>query len=208
MPLFKKINTDNNTHLLIWKIEESYNTLKSKIELKEDSKKKIEKFKSEKRKIEFLITRILLKELGFDDYDLKYKKSGAPYLHHSENFISISHSSEYVAVAVSNKKIGIDVEKNRNQIFRIIHKFINDKENKLFDSNNIEIVSIIWNAKEAMFKLCEKQGIDFKKNLIVTKIDIRKKNIKAELVFEDEIKKVSGQMDIFDNHTLVCVGFD
>ena len=206
MPLYKKIRPNKNTSLLVWKVDEDFDTLISKVQLKDESFNKVEKFKSQKRKIEFLIVRILLEKIGFTDEELKYRDSGAPYLDNA--FISISHSSDYVAVTTSDNKIGVDIEKNREQIFRIAHKFINNKEKEIFDTSDLETLSIIWNAKEAMFKLCDKVGIDFRKNINVNEIDIDKGLIEAELIFDKETKKVSGSIDIFDNHTLVCVGFD
>ncbi len=206
MPLYNKHEIDNDTSLLIWKIDEEYDVLLSSVKLGKNSINRIEKFLSEKRKIEFLATRMLLQELDYSDLDLKYNNDGAPYL--KDKFISISHTNEFAAIIISNKKVGIDVEKNRTQIFRIAHKFVNDEEKASFDTESLEVLSIIWNCKEAMFKLCDKTGIDFRKNLNITNINLGDRTINAELIFDDKKQALKGKIDIFNEHTLVYLMID
>ena len=201
MPLYSKNKIDNSTTLLLWKIEEDYDTLFSFVQLQPDSIKRLDKFSSVKRKIEFLATRMLLEEVGLSDADLSYREDGAPII--KGKFISISHTSYFVAIIVSDKKVGIDIERNRQQIFRIAHKFVNEDEKNKFDVDSLEILSIIWNSKEAMFKLCDRTGIDFKDNLNVSKIDFDDKIVEAELSFNENKIGVKGRLDIFANHTLV-----
>lgn len=201
MPVYKKNKIENDAILIVWKIEEDYNSLRSNMFLSNDSEKKIALFSSVKRRIEFLVVRKLLQEANYKDIDLSYNSDGAPLLKNSN--ITISHTSNYVAVIISNKRVGVDIEKNRKQLFRISHKFLNKNEKKTFDTNSLLVLSIIWNTKEAMFKLCEKSGIDFIENLNVTKIDFENKIVEGEMIFNGVLKKVSGSLDIFDNHTMV-----
>ena len=206
MPLYFKNKIDSSTTLLVWKIEEDFQTLLSEVELKLSSTKRLDNFSSNKRKLEFLVTRKLLAEAGLTDYDLSYREDGAPLL--KDGFISISHTSDFVVIVVSERKVGVDIEKNRQQIFRIAHKFINAEEKSRFDTDSLETLSVIWNCKEAMFKLCDRVGIDFRENLNVTQIDFDNKKVKAELIFGEDIKGVSGSLDIFSNHTLVYLMID
>jgi len=201
MPLYYKKDINSATKLYVWKVEEDYDLLFSSIELQPISIERLNKFSSTKRKIEFLATRKLLEVAGFKDADLSYRVDGAPIL--KNKFISISHTSIFVTIIISDKKVGVDIEKNRQQIFRISSKFVNKEEEVNFDISSLEVLSIIWNTKEAMFKLCDKSGIDFKKNMTVTNIDFKAKIIEAKLIFDDEIIKVRGKLDIFSNHTLV-----
>jgi phosphopantetheinyl transferase len=206
MPLYIKNKIDSSTLLLVWEIAEDLESLFSTVELKNDSIDKLEKFSSNKRKLEFLATRKLLAEAKLTDHDLSYREDGAPLL--KDGFISISHTSNFVVIIVSDKRIGVDIEKNRQQIFRIAHKFINTEEAAKFNTDSLETLSVIWNCKEAMFKLCDKTGIDFRENLNVTEIDFNNKQVKAELIFEEGKKYVSGRLDIFANHTLVYLMID
>ncbi|MEN8138721.1 MAG: 4'-phosphopantetheinyl transferase superfamily protein [Bacteroidota bacterium] len=201
MPVYKKNIINNDSILLIWKIEEDYPALMNSLELSKESIDKIHSFSSDKRKVEFLSTRKLLREAGYSDTDLTYNSDGAPLLINSN--ISISHTRNYVAVFISSDRVGVDLERKREQLFRISHKFINKAEEKIFDTASLEMLSILWSCKEAMFKLCKRAGIDFKENLMVTKVDIENKILEGEILFDDLKTKVKGSLDIFDNHTLV-----
>lgn len=67
------------------------------------------------------------KRLTESDKDLVLTKdgSGRPLL--NEGYISISHSGEYKVMAISSKKVGIDIEKHRDINFqRIVSRFFKD----------------------------------------------------------------------------------
>ena len=70
---------------------------------------------------------------------------------------SITHSGEYVAVVVSDSKVGIDIEYKTDKDFKIT--------NRMFDSDDIEYISDsqkrfrdVWTVKEAFLK-CTGEGI-------------------------------------------------
>ena len=203
MGLYSKKIINNSYTLLIWKIDESYDELLNGLVLRNESVERLEAYGSEQRKKEFLATRWLLKEMSLSDRDLDYNSDGAPLL--KDKYISISHTSNYVAVFIGETRVGVDIERNRQQIFRIAHKFVNKEEKEKFDTTSLEILSILWNTKEALFKLCERTGIDFRKNMNVNKISLEDRIVESELVFEDKKIKIEGLLDIFDEHTLVCL---
>jgi len=49
---------------------------------------------------------------GIFDYDLEYNEYGKPYLAGNPLFFNISHSGEYTACALSDREVGIDIQKN------------------------------------------------------------------------------------------------
>jgi len=201
MPLYSIKKIDSSTTLAIWKIEEDFDSLLSSVTLNSKSMERLEVFSSDKRKLEFLATRNLFTKLGLSDSEVTYRDDGAPII--KDGYISISHTSEFVAVIISGKRVGVDIERKRKQLFRITNKFINDNERSKFDVKSLEILSVIWNSKEAMFKLCRRQGIDFRQNMNVTGIDFETKDVVSELIFDDKMIQVKGKLDIFGNHTLV-----
>ena len=123
MPLYKSIEVNSQTNVKIWHIKESLDQLKLKAVLKEENLNRLSSMKSDIRKKEFLSVRLLLKSFGFSDYDLTYDDSGKPILKNG-CFISITHSIDYSAVAISKFPIGIDIEKKRDKILKIASKFI------------------------------------------------------------------------------------
>ena len=83
--------------------------------------------------------------------------------------MSVSHTKGYVAVAINKEKpIGLDVEYISEKIRRVQSRIISDKE--YIDKDN-ELIHLLlhWSAKEAMFKYLDTEGVDFRKNLFVSK---------------------------------------
>ena len=75
-----------------------------------------------------------LKNISFEDLD--YNVNGKPEL--ENRYISLSHSFDYSAVTVSDKKVGVDVEKFRSKISKISHKFISANEINLIGDQSID----------------------------------------------------------------------
>jgi len=123
MPLYKTITPNSQTTVKIWKISESCDELLNAITLKPENVKRVLGMKSELHQKGFLSVRHLLAEFGYQDTDLYYDTNGKPHLKDGK-YISITHSYTFSAVVVSNYVVGIDVEKQRDKIAMIAHKFI------------------------------------------------------------------------------------
>ena len=134
--------------------------------LEELDKEDFKKFTFEKRKAEWLATRALLKQMIGSAFKISYTSSGKPLLQHSlYHYISITHSREFVAVFIhQNKEIGIDIESRNRNYSPILKKYLSDLELCQIKENTV-IPCLYWCAKEALFKLVEEDGIDFKKQL-------------------------------------------
>ncbi|WP_185860944.1 4'-phosphopantetheinyl transferase family protein [Blattabacterium cuenoti] len=110
---------------------------------------------SEKRKIEFLSIRYVLKYIGIK-INIFYNEKRKPFLFPEGKYISLSHSFEKIAIAISSYHIGIDIEKLRKdkKIIRIKKKFIRDDESIFIPKNYEEdYLHIIWGIKESLYKL-------------------------------------------------------
>ena len=70
MPLYKTINVNKHTTIYVWKIEESFKVLSEAISLTERSENRLLSMKSELHQRGFLSIRHLLKEAGYNDFDL------------------------------------------------------------------------------------------------------------------------------------------
>ncbi len=123
-------------------------------------------FKAEKRRQEFVATRILRHKL-FGYEHIHYDNQGAPFIE-QEGFISISHSKDLIGIAINKAyKLGLDLESYRENIHHVSHKFLSDRELKNLDCKNAETLCKIWSAKEAMYKLAGRKKIHFKSELVV-----------------------------------------
>lgn len=168
MPLYKTINPNSQTIVKIWKISESFDELMQPISLKPESLNRVSKMKSGIHQCGFLSVRHLLAEFGYTDADLFYDDFGKPHLR-DDKYISITHSFNYSAIIVSESKVGIDIEKQRPIITKIASKFVGYEFEYLKDYHEdyVKQLTVIWCAKESLFKLFATQGLSFKQHILV-----------------------------------------
>lgn len=122
----------------------------------------IDKYKNYETKTRTLVAEILLNNLlasqNISYQNTKYfnNKYGKPYLKNSELFFNVSHSFDYIITTISNKEIGIDIEKVRKTSLKVINQFATSKEKKYIlssDENIEERIFKIYTLKEAYFKM-------------------------------------------------------
>ncbi len=168
MPLYKTININSKTSVKIWKIEESFEDLFQSVALKPESLRRVLGMKSELHQRGFLSVRKLLEAFGYSDFDLMYEACGKPHLNDGKH-ISITHSFHFSAVIVSDDIIGIDIEKQRDKIAVIAHKFIGYEAEYLCENeaDYIKKLTAIWCVKESLYKLFATPILSFKKHCLV-----------------------------------------
>ena len=178
MPLLLK-KEENNIFISVWKITESldeltvlYPNIKSNI------------LKTEKRKKEFICSRVLL-NLYSKNLKISYSKFGNPILNNNQ-FISISHCSNLVCIAISKENIGIDLEEISDKTLKLKSKFVNDHHSKL----NKEKTTLIWCIKESVFKYHKIGGVDFKKDIYIPNFTETTKG-ELEVTFKNELLKAN-----------------
>jgi len=153
----------------IWEIQEDYDNLLDRLSLKPEEIKVVEHFKNYDRKLEWLSVRVLLNEMTQSDLTITYNGNRKPYVKNTQYNISISHSKDLTAILLSQKKrVGIDMEYMSPRISRIAHRFINTNE---IISEEPELSTfhmyIHWCAKEALYKICDKQDIQLRENITI-----------------------------------------
>ena len=111
MPLFKTIPIAGGL-IGLWKFAETTAELIPEFSKEELQDPAFLKYTHEKRKIEWLATRILVRHLIGSDFTISYFASGKPMLkHHQFRYISISHSRNFAAVILHEcLNVGIDIE--------------------------------------------------------------------------------------------------
>ncbi len=190
----------------VWKIEEDINALLELVELDNDEKKKYRTFSSTSRKLEFLSVRALLSELIGIETKIVYNKNNKPFLKNGSRFISISHSHKLTAILLStNERVGIDLEYMSSNIASIAFKFINRKEKITREKENRRYhLYIHWCAKEALYKICDKEGINFKRNITITPFKVQDS---GEITGQVKTDKINESFELFyskyDNYAIV-----
>ncbi len=203
MPIYKTITIDQYTKALIWKIEEPIEALEESIELSDYCAKRYQNMSSEIHRKGFMSVRQLLKLLGYTDFDLTYDAKGKPHLNDGTE-ISISHSFQFSAVIVSNRKVGIDIEKQRDKIKRIAPKFTPVEEyQSLGETDLIRKLTMVWGAKEALYKLYGKKGLRFLEDIFVRDFDFENFTTTAE-VYQNNLT-TTYRLNFLEFESYTCV---
>lgn len=131
-------------------------------------KGRVDRYKREEDRIRSLLCELLLRkillDLGAENAVLETAENGRPFLKNSSLFVSMSHSEERAVCAVSEKAIGIDLERikpiNAALIYRVCtqneieHVTPHPPEKTVTVENRavLERFYEVWTAKEAYFK--------------------------------------------------------
>ena len=207
MPLYKTIDVNSNTQILVWKITESLAQLSLEVQLNSSNTIRFNTMKSDLHQRAFLSVRKLLQDKGYSDFDLEYDQFGKPHLKDGKH-ISISHSHEFSTIIISDQKVGIDIELQREKIIKIADKFV-DYEfeflNKQSQEEYIRKLTVIWGIKESIFKIRNEIGISFKEHIQAKPFQINDKSGSASLHFQNIIEDFLFHFDEIENFTLVYV---
>ncbi len=201
MPLYKTITINSQTTVYIWKIEEDIHTLSQNIKLTDHCQQRVDSMKSELHQRGFMSVRHLLAEAGYTDHDLYYDTLGKPHLKDGKH-ISITHSFTFSGIIVSNQDVGIDIEMQRDKILRIAHKFTPFEEYKTLANTEAVIrkLTIVWGAKESLYKLYAQEGLSFLKHIDVQDFYFDDAKTTASVTYE-------GIKSIYDIHFTEFEGF-
>ena len=199
MPFLKEIIPKTNIRILIWEIDEKLSELKASLLLTEDQKSELDRRKQISNKKQYLASRKLIKMAQLNDLNNIFYES----LSLDKNICySISHTAKYAVLAVSNQRIGVDIEFLHPKILNIKSKFINVKENYFMKSDNIKLITRLWTCKEAIFKCIYENKLSFKKNIVVEKFDIQSTFGQGKVYLNDKIIPINLHFSNFENHQL------
>jgi len=175
MGLLVNREIEEGCRLGLWEITEDYETLFQMTYLNDDDILRLNKFKNLNRKIESLSVRALLQQMTKRDARIVYKnQSHKPFLDDGSYNISVSHSNRYTSILLGkNKHVGVDLEYMSHEIEQLAHKFINNRE-VITDhpATRSEHLYIHWCAKETLYKICDKQNINFQENLTIMPFEV------------------------------------
>lgn len=158
------------------KLESSYAKLFKLLNDQEQAR--AEQLKIENKRLQFVLTRAVLKELlgkelGLSPIDIEfdYAEHGKPFISpetNPENIeFNVSHSNDYAAIAISNNiKLGVDIEQIRTGIEfeKLAQRFFSKIECEhilsLAEEEKQAAFFSIWSAKEAFIK-AHGEGVGF-----------------------------------------------
>src|SRR5579859_2571978 len=175
MPLFYQHNINESTRLGIWHIQEPESFFLEKVPLKRDVTHPF-------KRLQHLAGRYLLPFL-FPDFpleEIRIADTRQPFLESERYHFSISHCSHFAAAIVSSDfRVGVDIELITPRIGLVAPKFLNEDEIHFLNEDYTrfleqwgleekvrrEFLTLIWSAKEALFKWYGRGELDFKKHM-------------------------------------------
>lgn len=187
---------EKDIDIFIAKIRIDEEKMLEEVSLSSQDKKKYAAMTSKKRRQEWLTCRVLLSNVLGKNFLLEYQSNGKPYLLQPKKNISISHSKEYVAIAIAEKKIGIDIEKIDKRILKLKEKILNSREVNRFVAADERVLHIIWGIKESVYKQQDEE-INYLEDIEVKKIDENT----AEVQVKNHLQKV--EFFEIDNNMIV-----
>lgn len=172
MPLkvHRPISTGNGV-IALWNTTETFDELRRLAELTVAEDQVLNEITLEKRRVEWLSTRILLR-LVAPVAQLSHLPNGKPVLSDHRG-VSISHCESMAGVVVSDQMIGLDIQTPDEKLLRIAAKFCHPEELKEASESHDQLtyLTLIWSAKEAVFKFFGER-IHFAKEMRMTVFDI------------------------------------
>ena len=158
------------------------------------------RFQNEKRRREHLAwRRIVRRELGAKIH-IDYNDVGAPIVDVADRWISVAHGGESVAVAIADMPIGVDIERLERDFDRVAPRYMTAEELAL--SKDEHWACYVWCAKEAMYKLYGRRGVELRGELRVEKFDSEAMTIYSSMAdMAEAVVKIS----LCDNDIVVAV---
>lgn len=163
MPIYFHKIINDFTQLAVWKIEETESFFAQKVTVQQQ-------VTHLHKRLQHLAGRFLLPFL-YPDFPIELIQiadTRKPFLPNEAYHFSISHCGDYAAAIVSStQRVGIDVELVTHRVNKIRYKFLHLTElinwniESLEDQEKFRTLTLLWSAKEAMFKWWGRGDIDF-----------------------------------------------
>lgn len=207
MGLYLRKELKNGAEISLWEITETEEELLSIISIPNDELEELDTIKSGARRREKLAVRALLNTIFEEKVYLGHHENGSPFIQNNPIHISISHTTDFVAIITHpTEDVGIDVECLNRDFSAVEKKALSQEEREDLSERNRNVqLAIYWCAKEALYKRMSRHGVDF-----ATQMEIEKFVPKVEGDIEATFINPDGTEEgfeleyiIFDNHVLV-----
>lgn len=137
-------------------------------------KKRLETIKSPVKRLEFSASRYL-KFLFFGNEEIEYLEHGTPVLEQTSKqdgkHFTITHSKHFTAIGINDHiPFAIDLEQVSGKAQKLSSKFCSTDEQSFFNMNSNEEMTLMWSMKEVLYKLSDRNGLDFKRDIKLRKV--------------------------------------
>ncbi len=207
MPLYLQKNIKPDVVLALWQITESKAELKQLLGTDFFEQNMYERMELGSA-LHYLASRVLLAQQFLNAKSHLHKNEfNKPLLEINgiPHYVSITHSHDFAAIIFSKtKEVGIDLELIDKRINKVAHKFMNENEVKFAGSENqITEKTIIWSAKETLYKIYGEKAVDFKMHLFIDPFHLEKEgNLQTHINKDNYTNNVILKYECFLNYVL------
>lgn len=191
MVLFEK--EFNDVIILVYKIEEDNQFYHAGIDYTDFDSEEYSRISNPEKQRQWLASRYWLKKISKQKHRLDMQKSelGKPHISNFQSFFSISHSKNVIAIIFSLvREVAIDIEHLDSKILRLNSKFLHTNDYSL--SENLTDLTLIWSAKETIYKYFHDRTLfSFKENIAIVNKEVDFLNFKisnATIQYEGKIQ--------------------
>lgn len=203
--LFFQQNINETTRLAVWQIEEPEEFFWAKVPLQRE-------ITHPHKRLQHLAGRYLLPCLfpDFPHEQIEIADTRKPFLPDEQYHFSVSHCGDYAAaIASSDARVGIDVELFTPKVEKIKRKFLHEEEigfiNAQQENLQIKCLTLLWSAKEAMYKWYGLGEVDFSSMMRTEPFEMNSEVIKAAFIKDDFERSLTLHYKLFENICLVWV---
>lgn len=137
-----------------------------------------------RRRAERLSWRRTLRKGVGEGIIIEYDQHGAPVIKNSQyKHISVSHCRDCVAVLLSARECGVDIECRDRRFSAIAERYLTEEEHLVASKANFDrqtFLALAWSAKEALYKMLRREGVDLCRDLRIVAISPKQQSIVAE----------------------------
>ena len=163
MPFFQQLHIAD-THVYTWQLTETVAQLSAGLTLSQGEEERFMTLHSQKKQREFLAIRHLLRQAQLPTTALYYTPEGKPLL--EGQYISITHSQNFVMIALSPRPVGIDIERCTPRILRLAPRFTPWQAPPDMDElTQLQPYTLLWTTKEAHYKIANQFSVRFYEDL-------------------------------------------
>lgn len=163
MPFFQQLHIAD-IHVYTWQLTETVAQLSAGLTLSQGEEERLTTIHSQKKQREFLAIRHLLQQAQLPTTALYYTPEGKPQL--EGQYISITHSQDFVMIALSPRPVGIDIERCTPRILRLAPRFTPWQAPPDMDElTQIQAYTQLWTIKEALYKIANQFSVRFYEDL-------------------------------------------
>jgi phosphopantetheinyl transferase (holo-ACP synthase) len=189
LPLFYQQEINRTTRVSIWKLEESEEFFLDSVPLQST-------IKHPHKRLQHLGGRYLLAHLfpGFPYHEILIAGTRKPYLESEAYHFSVSHCGVYAAaIASTTSRVGVDVELITPRVEKIRHKFLHPEELRFVNAQpknlQTKLLTLLWCAKEAMYKWYSYGEIDFSEMLRVFPFSLADEGEMDACIIKDNLQQ-------------------